>query len=163
MHLIPFFLLLALLTVGAAHAQTTRRTPTRAAPPAKSCKTSERKQWIEVHLVPPAEKIVTAVTVDVDYPEQLLSIPENKNSEKVKNRIGRLPANAILGVNDSDSVLKVVLAKPGKLPAGEIFTVEFDRCADAERAVAEDFTCTVEAAANASGAVPDVTCAVKVP
>jgi hypothetical protein len=129
----------------------------------RPCKPTAKKQWIAVHLAPPKDRDVTAVTVMVRYPDGILSIPERQSSEKVVARIGRLPAKAITGITDLDTALKVVLAKPTKFAAGEIFTVEFDRCADAPRATAEDFRCVVEAAANSSGPVEDVSCSVRVP
>jgi hypothetical protein len=164
--------LCALLLAGisgrarAAEPHPTERRPLPAAAPrdtARRCRATAKKQWIAVHLTPPKGVVVTAVNIVVDYPNAMLSIPRDKGVEKVKSRIGRLPANAITGITDLGTTLRVVLGKSPKLPAGEVFTVEFDRCDGADRATAEDFQCTVVAASNPSGPVQGATCAVVVP
>ena len=137
--------------------------PTAGPAPQPACHTTAKKQRIAVHLATPKDTPVTAVTIVVEYPDGLLNLPDNQNLDKLKARVGRLPANSILGVSQRDKTLRVVLGKTPSLPNGELFTVEFDRCAGAQPAATRNFSCTVETAANSFGDVSNVACSLYVP
>lgn len=70
------------------------------------------------------------------------------------------PGPGLLVVNDHDGGVDVVAANSGPLATTPFTVVSFDRCRAAAEPTAEQFECTVLAAANPKGeALENVSCA----
>lgn len=83
---------------------------------------------------------------------------------------GRIPPGTITDVpgfgsgNDFDHALREVVANATAIPAGVLFRVNFQRCADSPPPQAGDFTCTVISTSDPLGLpVPGTTCAARIP
>lgn len=126
--------------------------------PEATCRPSDRGQVVAVLLEQPKGANVTAATVVVRYPRDRVGIRAGESERELTKRLRGLPANAVVAAQPVDSGLRVVLGKAPSLPAGELFTVEFDRCVGAPPPAAADFGCSLEAAAGGSGPVRGVGC-----
>jgi len=117
---------------------------------------------VSVALVPPPGKTLAGVKVNLDYPEQAVTLPGFMDQPEVKARVKEIPAGFLVSPNDLDDALVVALAGTSGLPAGRIFTVDFDRCRGVRKAAASDFHCKVEQASTETGVLVDgATCTVK--
>jgi hypothetical protein len=128
-----------------------------------ACAPSTRRRWITVRFVRPQQVKVSAVAVRVDYPAHLVRLPGTGKDESVKRRVGNVWRNSLTTIEDTDSALRVVIGRKDGIATGELFTVEFNACVDADKPANEDFTCTLEGCANSAGAVEGCTCTVAVP
>ena len=129
---------------------------------AKADCVSDGRVKIAVKLTPPAGKDLAGVKVVVDYPEKSVGIPGIQNLPEVKERVADLPANFLSAPNDTDSELILGIAGTSVLPAGTIFTADFDRCKGAE-VHATDFHCQVPDASTPKGELIDgATCQVEI-
>ena len=125
-----------------------------------ACKTDKSSARVRfgVNWEPPFGVDASSLTVVVGYRTDRLSLPGSGAAPKI--RLDGAPANALVVVNDMDYAVKVVLAKSGGLEAGQLFTLEFDRCDGAAIAEPSDFSCRVTGCASAAGDVEGCTCAV---
>jgi hypothetical protein len=114
-----------------------------------------------VSWAPPAGQDASTITVVVGYRSDRVSLPGSGSAagSRVKNR----PASSIVGVNDLDYALRVVVTRSGQIPPGRLFTVDFDGCQGAAAAVAADFGCIVVDCATSFGPVDGCTCSVAGP
>ena len=118
---------------------------------------------IAVKLGPPAGKDLAGVKVVVDYPEASVGIPGFQNWPEVQERVADVPPNFLSAPNDTDSELVMGMAGTAVLPAGTIFSVDFDRCKDTPNVTAADFPCRVPEASTLRGELVDgATCAVAI-
>jgi hypothetical protein len=103
------------------------------------------------------------VTIVVGYKSNLVSLPGSTNASSVRMRVHNTPANTIVQVSDLDYALRVVLSRGGGLPAGRMFTVDFDSCQGAPSATTAEFGCTIEGCGSASGPIAGCSCALLTP
>jgi hypothetical protein len=144
-------LVAVLVLVGAAHAGDEACTP----------RPGTRTAAV-VSFAPPEGGLVAGVTMIVDYPERQVSLP-GTGTNVPKDAIGGTPTGAVVGLNDSGTDVKIVLAAPGELPPGKVVELGFDRCEGGAAVAAGDFACrVVDAADPMANAVRDVTCRVTV-
>jgi hypothetical protein len=74
------------------------------------------------------------------------------------------PPFAFTESNDLDYALRQVIVDTAAFPAGLLFRVNFETCADTTLPTAEDFGCTVEVAGDANAEeIEGVTCSVSIP
>lgn len=121
---------------------------------------------LTVSFTPPAGVDLAGLTVFVRYPEATVRIPGRANEAAVQDRIGNLPDNTFSTPNDLDYALRVVVFSPDSspIPAGRLFTVQFDTCEGTTLPQAGEFHCHVESAADTSNTpVADAMCAVALP
>ena len=105
---------------------------------------------------------VAGVTLFVDYPDTLLSLPGAGSA--VSASIGNLQAGSFGVPNDLDYGLLEVLASTSSIAQGRVFTITFKTCQGAPSVQASDFTCLVKDASDAFGLpVVGTTCTVTVP
>jgi len=104
--------------------------------------------------------LVAGLTVFIDYPEDKVRIPGSGGSVPL-GTVDNLPFGAFGATNDLDHALRQVVASPGAIADGLLFNVHFEDCLPLSVPAPGDFTCTVEAASDASSdPLPGVTCAV---
>jgi hypothetical protein len=116
---------------------------------------------VVVELKPGPGQTLAGVKVNLDYPEEAVKIPGSADQPEVKRRINGTPAGFLFSPNDLDDNLIVALVGTSGLPAGQIFTVDFDRCKDARKPIAKDFQCKIEEASTDRGVLVDgATCTV---
>lgn len=96
-----------------------------------------------------------ACTTGTDCPGGQCTLP--------KSRIKNTPPGSIVGVNDLDYGVRVVLTRSGQIAAGRIFSVDFDTCQGAAAVAVADFGCTVEGCATSFGSIDGCTCTVVTP
>lgn len=126
------------------------------------CTAAPAGPTVAVTLTIPDGQSVTGVTVLVGYHSSVVSLPGSGAETSVSGRVKNRPSNAIPGINDLDYALRVVLARSSPLPAGRLFTIDFDACSGGPAATAAEFGCTVEGCANANGTVDGCMCSVSI-
>jgi cysteine-rich repeat protein len=105
---------------------------------------------------------VAAITVFLDYPEGLVSIPGSGGTIPT-GIITDTPGFAFVQSNDLDHALRQAVVDAAAFPSGLLFNVHFEACEGAAAPVAGDFTCTVETAGDVNLVeIPGVTCSVAV-
>jgi hypothetical protein len=110
---------------------------------------------IAVTLTPPPGKDLAGVKVVVDYPEASVGIPGFQSWPEVKARVADVPQGFLSAPNDTDEELIVGMAGSAVLPAGTIFSVDFDRCKNSPKVTAADFPCRVPEASTPQGELVD--------
>jgi cysteine-rich repeat protein len=104
--------------------------------------------------------LVAGLTVFIDYPEGDVRIPGSGGGIPA-GTVDNAPFGAFVAANDLDHALRVAVANASAIADGLLFNVHFEDCLPLSVPVPGDFTCTVEAASDASSApLPGVTCAV---
>lgn len=108
--------------------------------------------------------VPTSTTVLVGYKSDQVSLPgSGQNVATVNARIRNLPSNSGRTTNDLDYAVRLVITRAVGIPAGRLFTVDFDTCQGAATPTAARFGCTVEGCANSTGDVTDCRCTVTTP
>lgn len=106
---------------------------------------------------------VAGITVFLDYPEGRVSIPGSGASVPA-GIITDLPGFAFGQTNDLDHALIQAVVDAAAFPAGQLFRIHFQTCADTVPPSAGEFTCTVVAAGGDDlTPIPGVTCSVAIP
>jgi cysteine-rich repeat protein len=107
---------------------------------------------------------IGALTVLVDYPEGMVSIP-GSGGDIAEGILTDYPDGSTPGPNDYDHALRNFVLGPFGTPlSGLLFKIHFESCQSAPAPVPGDFTCTVVAAADSVGSViTGATCSVTVP
>jgi cysteine-rich repeat protein len=106
---------------------------------------------------------VAGITVFLDYPEGLVSIP-GSGAGVPGGIIDGLPGFAFGQSNDLDHALIQAVVDAAAFPSGQLFQVHFETCTGAGTPVADDFDCIVTAAGDeALAPIPGVTCSVDLP
>ena len=121
---------------------------------------------VNVSFLPPAGTDLAGITVFLRYPDGVVRIPGRANEAPVQDRVFNLPDNTFTTPNDLDYGLRVVILTPDSsaMAAGQLFTVQFDRCEGAPSPTAADFRCVVENAADTNNdPVAGTTCSVVLP
>jgi cysteine-rich repeat protein len=104
--------------------------------------------------------LVAGLTVFIDYPEGDVRIPGSGGGIPA-GTVDNAPFGAFVAANDLDHALRVAVANAGPIADGLLFNVHYEDCLPLSVPTPGDFTCTVEAASDASSApLPGVTCAV---
>jgi len=130
--------------------------------PEDSCKDAGTLA-VSVELKPPADVGLAGVKVILDYPEDELKIPGFQNDAKVKERVHLVPQGFMFAPNDTDTELILAVAGTHALPAGTLFTVEFNRCTRDASIRAADFHCKVDQASDEHAkSVDGATCSVNI-
>lgn len=118
---------------------------------------------VVVDLEPPAGKTLAGVKVTLGYPDRAVRIPGSADEAEVKARLRDTPQGFLVAPNDLDYEVVVAMVGTTALPAGKIFSIEFDRCKGVARAAQKDFRCTVEQASTETGVLVDgATCTARV-
>ena len=118
---------------------------------------------VGVSFAPPEGGMVAGLTMIIDYPERKVSLP-GTGTAVAKSAIGGTPTGAVVGGNDTEIEVKIVLAAPGEISPGKVVEIAFEACEGADAAAASDFSCRVlEAADPMANLVRDVTCRVTLP
>jgi cysteine-rich repeat protein len=128
----------------------------------RACTASGAQTTFTVNFAPPPGEDASSVTVLVGYRSDHVSIPGAGSASTVTGRVKNKPMNSILGVNDLDYAVRVVLTRSSQIPPGRLFTVDFDSCAGATVA-SSDVSCSVAGCASSFGAIEGCTCAVAGP
>jgi hypothetical protein len=129
----------------------------------RACTATTPTQTFTVSFTVPPAQDVSSITVVVGYRTDFLSIPGSGTASTVGSRVKNKPSNAIVGINDLDYALRVVVTRSNPIPVGRLFTVDFDSCAGAAVPTVVDVACTVEGCATSFGAVEGCSCAVTLP
>jgi hypothetical protein len=123
---------------------------------------SEGKMRVVVQLEPHAGQTLAGIKVNLGYPASAVDLPGSSYQPEIKSRVDGTPKGFLFEPNDLDDSLIVALVGTSGLPAGQIFTVDFDRCKGTPKPGVKDFRCTVEEASTDLGAlVGGATCTVK--
>lgn len=133
-----------------------------------SCAGAQSMQTIDVNLCIPTGAEVVGATILVRYPDTQTGIPGSGGSDLVFNRILNILEDPFVSItpNDLDYSLRSVAFSVdlAPLPAGRLFSVQFDVCPGQTAPTAADFRCFVKDASDASGAsVSGVGCTVSIP
>jgi len=150
------------------------------------CTPSATQAFYTVSFAPPAGQDATSVTVLVGYRSSVLSIPGSGTSACMggsndghacgsnancpggqcvpRNRVTNTPPGSIVGVNDLNYALRVVITRSPQIPPGALFTVDFDTCTGAV-ATSSDVSCSIPASGCAGlfGPIDGCTCTVSGP
>ena len=133
----------------------------------------------------PLGQDATSVTLLVGYRSDILSIPGSglgscqgggnnglacsKAADcpdgqciQPRSRIKNTPPSSIVSVNDLDYGARVVVTR-SPIPAGRLFTVDFDMCTGSPPATASDVSCIVTGCATGFGPLDGCTCTVSGP
>ena len=151
-----------------------------------SCTSTGSTVTFAVSFAPPAGESASSVTALVGYRGTVVSIPGSgtgscqngsKNGKACstgtdcpggqcvlpRSRVKHTPAGAIVGVNDLDYALRVVVTRSSQIAPGELFTVDFDTCQGAATPTVADLGCNVDGCASSFGNVDGCTCTVTTP
>jgi hypothetical protein len=121
------------------------------------------RRKVVVSFAPPEGGLVAGLTMIVDYPERKVLLP-GAGTNLAKGTIGGTPTGAVVGLNDLDDEVKIVLAASGAIEPGAVAEISFDACEGGGAIAASDFACRVlDAADPVANLVRDVTCRVSVP
>ncbi|HVM96124.1 MAG TPA: hypothetical protein VMT89_07030 [Candidatus Acidoferrales bacterium] len=129
----------------------------------RSCTATTPVRTATINFTAPDGANVTGITVLVGYRSGTISLPGTGAASTVGARVKNKPSNVIAAVNDLDYALRVVLSRSTTIPAGRLFTVDFDGCQGAVAPTAASFGCHVEQCANTFGNVQGCTCSVAFP
>jgi hypothetical protein len=118
---------------------------------------------VAVRVTPPEGGLMSGVSLRLDYPSAKLSLPGD--GDKIPaGTLTHTPPGALAAANDSDGAVRLLVAKAGEIPPGEVLRMRFERCEGAPDAVAGDFTCTVlEVSDPTSNLISGVTCTAVLP
>ena len=105
---------------------------------------------VAVRLQPPPGEGLAGVKVVLGYPKSV-NIPGFESQPDVRARVTETPDGFFMAPNDTDRELIVAIAGTTALPAGQIFTVDFDRCRGTPGVPPSTFACTVEQASTVRG------------
>ena len=149
----------------------------------KSCTATTTVATFSVSFTPPLGQSASSVTALVGYRSDSVNIPgkgtgsckggskdgkactsgaDCPNGQCVvpRSSVKNTPPGAIVGVNDLDYGVRVVLTRSSQIAPGRIFSVDFDTCQGAAAVTAADFGCTVEGCASSFGSVDGCQCIV---
>ncbi|HVO27133.1 MAG TPA: hypothetical protein VMW56_26275 [Candidatus Margulisiibacteriota bacterium] len=132
----------------------------------RTCTASGTHVRADVQFSAPAGVDLAGIVVFVRYPDGVVRIPGTAMDASVVNSILNLSDNAFSTPNDLDYALRVVIFTPDSsaLPAGRLFTIQFEGCTGASPPQASDFTCSVESATGTNNdPVNGATCSVSLP
>jgi cysteine-rich repeat protein len=114
-----------------------------------------------VDLQAPLGSNPSTIAIQVGYRSDHVGLPATGASSRVKNR----PTGTSQLVNNLSYAVRVVLIAQagGTIPSGQVFTIDFDSCADSDPVTPADFGCTVVSCASSSGPIDGCTCSVASP
>src|SRR4051812_4189391 len=122
-HSMRRFAFLSLLLLVAA--------PARGADPCPLVGGSDQPVLVELVVADTEGTLVAGVTLEVDHPEKKVGL-EGEGIKVPKSTISGAPTDAIASANDLGDRVRVVIARPGELPANEpLLSLHFARCTDA--------------------------------
>ena len=144
------------------------------------CTPSSSQATFNVNFAAPSGVDASSVTVLVGYRSNILNIPGTGTSSCVggsndgracgsnancpggqcvpRNRISNTPPGSIVGVNDLDYALRVVVTHSPQISPGLLFTVDFDTCVGAPPPTSSDVSCSVDGCAGPFGPIDGCTC-----
>jgi hypothetical protein len=114
------------------------------------CRPGKSKVVFSVEFQPPAAPDVSTAVLRIAYRSDRLALPGSGTDKSVQGRI-KSPGHNLMAFNDLDYALRVVASGAKAIPAGQILTIEFDRCDGAPAPTAADLSCAVEACAGSTG------------
>lgn len=128
-----------------------------------ACTPVAPQRFILVSFDAPAGTELAGLSVYVEYPDGVVSIPGSGNEQSVQDRL-TVPFDAFSTVNDLNYALRAALiANNGAMFPGVAFGVQVDSCQGASAPTNDQFHCWVESAAdNNNNAVSGVTCSVTI-
>ena len=125
---------------------------------AQPCQPAKSGIVFAVEFTPPAAPDVSTALLRIGYRTDRISLPGSGGEKSVQSRIKRVADTAMLVPNDLDYALRLVVGRPGGIPAGRLLTIEFDRCQGAAAPAPSDLSCEVETCASSTGAVDTCRC-----
>ncbi len=128
----------------------------------KEC-TPKNSYRAAISVVSPEASPATAVTLQVSYRTNRLSIPGAKQDKATMARVDfGESASGITAANDLGYSIRLVRAESSALPA-PMATVELDGCEGAPPPTDQDLVCIVEGCAGKGGVIADAcTCSVSI-
>lgn len=117
---------------------------------------------LAIDLTAPRGVTVSAVTLQLAYRTDRLTIPGEGMAQPVAQRVTPLADVQSLSSNDLGYALRLALVRGQGLADGALVEIAFDGCAGAAAPSAPDLRCTVEGCAGGAGPVNGCTCAVRV-
>lgn len=124
---------------------------------------AKSERIVAIRVTPPEGGLMAGISLRLDYPHAKVSLP-GEGDKVAPGTLAQTPTGAIAAANDGDGSVRLLLAKAGEIPAGEVMRVRFERCEGAPDVEAADFTCTVlEVSDPTSNLVAGVTCAATLP
>jgi len=149
----------------------------------KACTPTTSVVTYYVAFSPPLGEDATSVTALLGYRSDRVSIPGSgtgscKGGSKdgkacstatdcpsgqcvvPKGSVKNAPPASIVGVNDLDYALRVVVTRTTRITPGTIFSVDFNTCQGAAATSLADFGCSVQGCASSFGPIDGCTCTV---
>jgi cysteine-rich repeat protein len=125
------------------------------------CTAGMPTETFAVDLQAPLGSNPSTIAIQVGYRSDRVNLPTTGVSSRVKNR----PTGTSQLVNNLLYAVRVVLIAQagGTIPSGQVFTIDFDSCADSNPVTPADFGCTVVSCASSSGPIDGCTCTVTAP
>lgn len=111
-----------------------------------------------VNLGYPAGPKPGSVTVLVGYKSTLVTLPTPPNPQ-----FTQFPSNTTRGITNLGYAARVVASRALGFDAGKLLLVNFYSCSGQPAPTVEQFGCTVEGCANATGPIDGCTCTVATP
>jgi hypothetical protein len=152
----------------------------------KSCTPTTTVLTFDVTFAPPLGQNASSVTALVGYRSDTVGLPGKGTGSCVggskdgkacasgadcpggqcvqpRSRVKNTPPGSIVGVNDLDYAVRVVLTRSSQIAPGRIFSVDFLGCQGAAAPTAANFGCTVEGCASSFGSIDGCRCTVVAP
>jgi hypothetical protein len=126
----------------------------------QACRPGKSHAVFGVDFTPPDAPDVSTVVLWVGYRSDRLSLPGTGMEKSVHSRIKSPPGGSMLVTNDQDYALRAVASGTKAIPAGRLFTIEFDRCEGAPAPTVADLSCAVDACASSSGPAQGCHCTI---
>lgn len=123
------------------------------------CQPAQQRAVFAVEFTPPPVPDVSTAVVRIGYRSDRLSLPGTGTEKSVQSRI-KSPEHDVMAFNDLDYALRIVAARAKAIPAGQLVTIEFDRCQGAPAPTVADLSCAVEGCAGSTGPESGCQCAI---
>jgi len=121
------------------------------------CKPSKAHARFAVEFTPPEVPDVSTAVVLIGYRSDRLNLPGSGEDKSVRSRL-TFPTHSVMAFNDLDYGLRIVASHAQAIPAGQLLTIDFDRCAGAPVPTVADMSCQIEACAGSTGAAEGCRC-----
>ena len=152
----------------------------------KACTPTSTLATFDVLFAPPLGENASSVTALVGYRSNVVGLPgkgtgsckggsndgkacssgadcPNGVCQQPRARIKNTQSGSIVGVNDLDYAVRVVVTRSSPTAPGRIFSADFDTCQGAAAPTAADFGCAVSGCASSFGPIDGCTCTVVTP
>lgn len=99
-----------------------------AEPSAATCTAGGQSASAVVVYEQPGVRHAESLTLRLEYPPVLVTLPDTGTSPELTKRLVKEPANTVVGASNKDGALRIVASRAQGFEPGDLLTVRFDRC-----------------------------------